>query len=104
MSLLSQAIRESNTQAARHALPDGANVVVERVTGREGPFDQEEYAARMERADGAREDLFAAENLIETLGWLRELGIPDFAPERDGWQPVLTTPMPGAEQPAAHIP
>ncbi|HEV2460848.1 MAG TPA: hypothetical protein VGS80_21050 [Ktedonobacterales bacterium] len=104
MSLLSQAIPESNTQAARHALPDGANVVVERVTGHEGPFDQEGYAARMERADGAREDLFAAENLIETLGWLRELRRPDFTPERDGWQPVLTTSMPGAEQPAAHVP
>ena len=104
MSLLSEAIRGSNTQAARYMLPDGASVVVQRVTGREGPFDHEEFAARTERTDGASEDLFAAENLIETLGWLRGLGIPDFAPERDGWRPVLTTPPPGAEQPAAHVP
>ncbi len=91
MALLAEAIRHSDTQAAACALPDGMRVVVQRVTGREGPFDQEEYAVRTQRPGEPPVARMATDNLIEALGGMSRLGIPGFDPATADWQPVFAS-------------
>lgn len=91
MALLAEAIRQSDTQAAACALPDGTRVLVQRVTGREGPFDQEEYAVRTERPGEPPMARMATDNLLEALNGMRRLGIPGFDPAGTEWQPVFAS-------------
>lgn len=91
MALLAEAIRQSDTQAAACTLPDGTRVMVQRVTGREGPFDQEEYAVRTERPGEQPVARMATDNLIEALDGMSRLGIPDFNPSTADWQPVFAS-------------
>ncbi len=91
MALLADAIRQSDTQSATCALPDGTRLLVQRVTGREGPFDQEEYAVRTQRPGEAPVARMATDNLIEALDGMSRLGIPDFNPSSADWQPVFAS-------------
>ena len=91
MALLAEAIRQSDTQAAACTLPDGTRVMVQRVTGREGPFDQEEYAVRTERPGESPVARMATDNLIEALDGMRRLSISGFDPAAADWQPVLAS-------------
>ena len=97
MALLAEAIRQSDTQAAACALPDGTRVMVQRVTGREGPFDQEEYAVRTERPGEPPVAQMATDNLIEALDRMRRLDIPGFDPATADWQPVFASARDQAE-------
>lgn len=97
MTLLAEAIRQSDTQAAACALPDGTRVLVQRVTGREGPFDQEEYAVRTQRLGEPPVARMATDNLIEALDGMRRLDIPGFDPATADWQPVFASTRDRAE-------
>lgn len=97
MALLAEAIRQSDTQAAACTLPDSTRVMVQRVTGREGPFDQEEYAVRTERPGAPPVARIATDNLIEALDGMRQLGIPGFDPATADWQPVFASARDQAE-------
>lgn len=97
MTLLAEAIRQSDTQAAACALPDGTRVLVQRVTGREGPFDQEEYAVRTERPGELPVARMATDNLIEALDGMRRLDLPSFDPATADWQPVFASARDQAE-------
>lgn len=91
MALLAEAIRQSDTQTAACALPDGTRVAVQRVTGREGSFDQEEYAVSTEQPGEPPVARMATDNLIEALDGMRRLHIPGFDPETADWQPVFAS-------------
>jgi hypothetical protein len=93
MALLADAIRASDTQSAVWRSPDGYTVFVKRVTGREGSFDQEEYAVFTQRPGAPTRDRIAALNLIEALVRMRELALPGFDPEGAAWEPT-TIPDP----------
>ena len=97
MSLLAEAIRQSDSQTAACLLPNGTRVLVQRVTGREGPFDQEEYAVRTERPGEPPMARMATDNLIEALDGMSRLGIPDFNPSAADWQPVFASARDSAE-------
>ena len=88
MALLAEAIRASTEQTARYALADGTVVIVQRFTGREGPFDQEGYAVRVRPVGRPPEERFAAENLLETMERLRAWDAPGFDPEAPRWEPA----------------
>lgn len=86
MALLTDAIRASDRQMARRRVDAGV-VEVERITGREQPYNEESYAVRLRRADGSTQDLHDAEDLIEALAYLS--GFSGVAPEDTGWEPVI---------------
>jgi hypothetical protein len=97
MALLADAIRSSDTQAAIYRAPQGYSVVVKRVTGREEPDDQEEYDVLVDRGDARGPWRIGALNLIEALDRMRGLGLPDFTPDNDAWQPTtMLSPEPPA--------
>jgi hypothetical protein len=105
MALLAEAIRQSDTEAAVCVLPDGTRVLVQRVTGREGPFDQEEYAVRTQRPGEPAVARMATDNLIEALGGLRQLALAGFDPATADWQPVFASARERAEyEQSAHRP
>jgi hypothetical protein len=89
MALLAEAIRQSDAQSARWTAPDGTAVLVERVTGREGPFDQEEYAVRTQQPGEPPVARAAADNLPEALERMAALGIPGFDPAGTAWEAVV---------------
>lgn len=91
MALLAEAIRQSDTQAAVCTVSDGTRVLVERVTGLEGPFDQEEYVVRTQRPGEPPTARQATDNLIEALDGMRQLGISGFDPNIADWQPVFAS-------------
>jgi hypothetical protein len=103
MALLAEAIRSSATQTAEFRAQDGAAVIVQRVTGKEEPDSEEQYAVRLRRADRPAEDRFAAENLLEVLGRLLVLGVPGLDPGSTNWQPVAGETS-AATGPAARAP
>ncbi|MFI5271745.1 MAG: hypothetical protein ACHQ4H_01765 [Ktedonobacterales bacterium] len=93
MALLAEAIRHSDSQAAFCVLAGGTRVLVERVTGLEGPFDQEEYAMRTQRPGEPPVARAATADLLEAFDRMRQLGIPDFDPVTADWQPVRVAPL-----------
>ncbi len=103
MALLAEALRSSATQTAEFRAQDGAAVIVQRVTGKEEPDSEEQYAVRLRRADRPAEARFAAENLLEVLGRLLVLGVPGLDPGSTGWKPV-TGETSAATGPAARAP
>lgn len=88
MALLPEAIRASAAETARHTLQDGTAVIVQRITGREGPFDQEEYLVRVRQPGGLPAERFAAANLLEAIERLRAWRLPAFDPDTAGWKPT----------------
>jgi hypothetical protein len=103
MALLAEALRSSATQTAQFRAQDDTAVIVQRVTGKEEPDSEEQYAVRLRRADRPAEDRFAAENLLEVLGRLHALGVPGLDPGSTDWQPV-TSDTSAATGPAARSP
>ena len=97
MALLAEAIRQSDTQSAACVLPDGTRVLVQRVTGPEGPFDQEEYAVRTQRPGEPPVARMATDDLNEALDGMRRLDIPDFDPVTADWQPIFASERDRAE-------
>lgn len=88
MALLADAIRQSDSETAAYRTQDGTAVIVQRITGREEPYSQEEYAVRTQVAGAPPEERFAADNLLETLVHLQDMRLPGFNPESDGWVPA----------------
>lgn len=101
MALLADAIRSSDTQAAIYRAPQGYSVIVERVTGREGPDAQEEYDVLVDHGDPRGSWRIGALNLIEALERMRVLGLPGFDPDNVQWQPT-TLFWPGAASQPRH--
>jgi hypothetical protein len=89
MTLLAEAIRQSDAQSASWTAPNGTAVLVERVTGREGSFDQEEYAVRTQRPGEPPVARAATNDLPEALERMAALGIPGFDPGGTGWEAVM---------------
>ena len=88
MALLADAIRQSGSETAAYHTQDGTVVIVQRITGREEPNNEEEYAVRIQRTGAPPEERFAADNLLETLVRLHDMRLPGFNPESDGWVPA----------------
>lgn len=94
MALLPEAIRSSDTQSAIYRSSHGYDVIVKRVTGREEPDSEAEIDVMVEWGDKRPgEWRIAALNLVEAYDRMRGLGLPDFDPENDQWQPA-TLPSP----------
>jgi len=104
MALLPEAIRAGEQQTARHTLQDGTAVIVQRVTGREGPFDQEGYLVRVRGPGGLPAERFAAENLLEVIERLRAWDLPGFDPNTADWQPASGVDTLDPESPEAPDP
>ena len=96
MATLPEAIRASDTQAASYTGPQGVRVVVKRVTGREEPDSEEEYDVLVTRSDQQPGTWrIGALSLVEAYDRMLGLGLPDFDPENDAWQPAtLPSPQP----------
>ena len=88
MALLTDAIRQSSTQAAYCQTGNDTAVIVQRVTGREQPYNQEEYAVSVQRGANPPTQAFAAENLLEAIERMRDFGLPGFDPEASNWSPA----------------
>ncbi|HEX6817823.1 MAG TPA: hypothetical protein VF120_05565 [Ktedonobacterales bacterium] len=94
MALLPEAIRSSDTQSAIYRSPHGYSVIVKRVTGREEPDSEAEFDAMVEWADQRPGQWrIAALTLVEAYDRMRGLGLADFDPLNDAWQPA-TLPSP----------
>ena len=110
MALLPEAIRAGEQQAARHTLNNGTAVIVQRITGREGPFDQEGYLVRVRTPGGLPAERFAATNLLEVIERLRAWRLPGFDPDTADWRPTSgvdtldpeSPDAPDSTGPAAH--
>ena len=104
MALLPEAIRAGGQQTARHTLQDGTAVIVQRITGREGPFDQEGYLVRVRRPGRLPEERFAADDLLEAVERLRAWRLPGFDPDTADWRPTSGVDMLDPESPDAPDP
>jgi hypothetical protein len=89
MALLPEAIRASDATAARRRLPDGGEVVVERVIGKEEPYSEESYWVHVYDAAGARLDEFVTGDLVEAIERLRGLDFDGFDPDAPEWEPTV---------------
>lgn len=104
MALLPEAIRAGEQQTARHTLQDGTAVIVQRITGREGPFDQEGYLVRVRRPGRLPEERFAADDLLEAVERLRAWRLPGFDPDTADWRPTSGVDTLDPESPDAPDP
>lgn len=90
MARLPDAIRQSDSMAARYDIPDGSAILVKGVIGQRVPTSQEEYAVSIQRGAAPPDDLFAANDLAEAIDHLQSLNLPGFDPLSAAWQPTTT--------------
>jgi hypothetical protein len=96
MPLLAAAIRASDSQTARF---DGAGdmaIVVQQISGRR--FGDNETSFAVDARYNGTVTRFDAEDLLEAMRHLRDLGVPDAIVQGEGWQ---ATTGPGGVDPQA---
>lgn len=86
MSLLAEAIRTSATQTARYHGQD-SDVVVQQISGREFGDDQLSFAVNAVHAGAATR--FDAEDLLDAMHRLIELGVPEAVVRGTDWQATI---------------
>lgn len=74
--------------AAQYDVPGGPAIIVKGIVGQRVPYNEETYAASIQRGADAPEDLFAVNDLAEVLERFQSLDVPGFDPLSAGWQPT----------------
>lgn len=86
MALLAEAIRTSATQTARCHGPQ-TDIMVQQISGREFGDDQLSFAVNAVHNGAATR--FNAEDLVETMSRLIDLGVPEQVVRGTDWQATL---------------
>ena len=97
MSLLAEAIRTSANQTARYHGQD-REIVVQQISGREFGDDALSFAVNAVHAGAATR--FDADDLLETMSRLIELGIPEAVAQGTDWRATIGTAGVDPQSPA----
>lgn len=87
MSLLAEAIRASESQSARYHGEGGMDITVQQISGRQ--FGDNETSFSVNASHAGSVSRFDAEDLLEAMRHLLDLGVPERVVQGGEWQATI---------------